>query len=130
MDKEAKIHELKEKVKKFCEERDWDQFHNIKDLALALSIETSELLELFRWKNPQEVEEVLKNKKGDIEDELALKIKNSKFNWKWELDEKHYSDLYENISDELDEGVDKLDFKKALKILKKDTDFLKYANGE
>ena len=71
MDREARIHELKEKVKKFCEERDWDQFHNIKDLALALSIETSELLEIFRWKNPQEVEEVLKNKRGDIEDELA-----------------------------------------------------------
>lgn len=71
MDEETSIHELKEKVKKFCEDRNWDQFHNIKDLALALSIEVSELLELFRWKNPQEVEEVLKNKKEDVKDEVA-----------------------------------------------------------
>jgi NTP pyrophosphatase (non-canonical NTP hydrolase) len=70
-DNEINLYELKEKIKKFCEARDWDQFHNIKDLAIALSIETSELLEIFRWKNPQEVKEVLKNKKGEVEDELA-----------------------------------------------------------
>ncbi|MDE1849063.1 MAG: nucleotide pyrophosphohydrolase [Nanoarchaeota archaeon] len=71
MDNETRIQELKEKVKKFCEARDWDQFHNIKDLAIALSIETSELLELFRWKNPHEIEEVMKNKKSEVEEELA-----------------------------------------------------------
>ncbi len=70
-DEETNLYELKEKIRKFCEDRDWDQFHNIKDLAVALSIETSELLELFRWKNPQQVEEILKNRKEDIKDELA-----------------------------------------------------------
>jgi len=72
-DEERKIHELKELIKKFCEERDWDQFHNAKDLAIALSIEASELLEIFRWKSPEEVEELFKNekKKEDIEDEMA-----------------------------------------------------------
>jgi NTP pyrophosphatase (non-canonical NTP hydrolase) len=72
-DNERKIHELKEKVKKFCDERDWDQFHNAKDLAIALSIETSELLEIFRWKSPEEVNALFENekKKEDIEDEMA-----------------------------------------------------------
>ena len=72
-DEERKIHELKELIKKFCEDRDWDQFHNAKDLAIALSIEASELLEIFRWKSPEEVEELFKNekKKEDIEDEMA-----------------------------------------------------------
>ena len=55
-DQERKIHELKEKIKEFCEERDWDQFHNAKDLAIALSVEASELLEIFTWKSPEEVE--------------------------------------------------------------------------
>ncbi len=71
MDSETRIEELKEKVKKFCDERDWDQFHNIKELAIALSIEVSELLELFRWKTPEEVKEVMKNRREDVEDEIA-----------------------------------------------------------
>ncbi len=72
-DQEIRIHELKEKIKDFCDRRDWDQFHNAKELAVALSIEASELLEIFRWKNPQEVSELFndKNKKEDIEDEMA-----------------------------------------------------------
>ena len=72
-DEERKIYELKELIKKFCDERDWDQFHNAKDLAIALSIEASELLEIFRWKNPEEVKELFENerKKEDISDEMA-----------------------------------------------------------
>jgi NTP pyrophosphatase (non-canonical NTP hydrolase) len=41
-------------LKKFRVERDWDQFHNPKDLSIALSIEANELLELFLWKKPDE----------------------------------------------------------------------------
>ncbi|MDP4012911.1 MAG: nucleotide pyrophosphohydrolase [Candidatus Nanoarchaeia archaeon] len=72
-DHEAKINDLKDKIKEFCEDRDWDQFHNAKDLAIALSIEASELLELFRWKSGNEVEELFQNekKREDIEDEMA-----------------------------------------------------------
>ena len=72
-DNERKIHELKELIKKFCEERDWDQFHNAKDLAIALSIEASELLEIFRWKNKEEAEQLLKDekKREEIGEEMA-----------------------------------------------------------
>ena len=41
------MEEIIEKLKKFRDERNWEQFHNNKDLAIALNIETSELLELF-----------------------------------------------------------------------------------
>lgn len=40
---------LKNKLKIFASERDWDQFHTPKNLAMALSVEVSELLELFQW---------------------------------------------------------------------------------
>jgi dCTP diphosphatase len=40
----------------FRDARDWAQFHNAKDLAISLSLEAAELLELFQWKNAQEVE--------------------------------------------------------------------------
>ena len=72
-DHEIKVHELKEIVRVFCEERDWEQFHNAKDLAIAISIEASELLELFRFKNPDEVKALLEDEKGreKVRDELA-----------------------------------------------------------
>lgn len=48
------IKDLMRDIDKFTQERDWDQFHNPKDLAIALSIEASELLEAFLWKKPEE----------------------------------------------------------------------------
>ena len=45
--KESDINEIMEQIVQFSEDRDWDQFHNGKDLALALSIEASELNEAF-----------------------------------------------------------------------------------
>lgn len=72
-DKITTIEELKEIVKAFCEARDWDQFHNAKDLAIALSIEAGELLEIFRWKNKDEVESIFREKESlkMVKDEMA-----------------------------------------------------------
>lgn len=54
-------------LKKFRDERDWAQFHNSKDLALALSIEAAELNELFLWKNPEEAnQEKVKEELADV----------------------------------------------------------------
>jgi hypothetical protein len=61
-------------------------------------------------------------------DDLALKIKNSKVNWKWYLDERFSTDLYELLPEELGEEIDKSDFKKAVKILKQDLEYIKYIN--
>lgn len=58
---------LTEKIKQFNKERDWDQFHNPKDLAIALNIETSELLDLFLWKRNENVNvERVKEEIADI----------------------------------------------------------------
>ena len=61
------IEEITKKLIRFRNERDWEQFHNSKDLALAISIEAGELLELFLWKNPSEADkEKIKNELADI----------------------------------------------------------------
>ncbi|AVQ34020.1 nucleotide pyrophosphohydrolase [Staphylococcus muscae] len=57
-----------DKINKFRDDRNWRQFHNEKDLALSISIEAAELLELFQWKNP---EDVVQNNRERIEEELA-----------------------------------------------------------
>ena len=46
---------LKDIVQKFCEESDWDQFHNPKDLAIGITTEASELLDIFRFKSEDEI---------------------------------------------------------------------------
>ena len=72
MDNKVVLQELKDKIKKHCEDRDWDQFHNAKDLAIGVSTEAAELLEHFRFKSEKEVEELFKDlkKKEEISDEI------------------------------------------------------------
>lgn len=59
-----------EKINRFRDERDWRQFHNEKDLALSITLEASELLELFQWKTAEETvissEERLKEELADV----------------------------------------------------------------
>jgi len=50
------MNEIIDALKKFRDERDWQQFHNPKDLSLALSIEAAELLEAFLWKRPEDAD--------------------------------------------------------------------------
>lgn len=65
------LNELIDKIKTFCEERDWDQYHNPKDLAIGISTEAAELLDLFRFKNNEEIQATVTNRREHIEDELA-----------------------------------------------------------
>ncbi len=54
------LEDIAKKIREFRDARDWAQFHNPKDMAIAISIESSELLEHFLWKNPEEVEDRIK----------------------------------------------------------------------
>ncbi len=60
-----------EKVVAFRDDRDWKQFHNPKDCAISLSLEASEFLEHFQWKNAEEVQKHLEGNLEDVSDELA-----------------------------------------------------------
>ena len=73
MDGKTTIEDLIYIVKEFCEIRDWSQYHNPKDLAIGISTEANELLEIFRFKSDNDLKEIFKNtkKKKQIENELA-----------------------------------------------------------
>jgi NTP pyrophosphatase (non-canonical NTP hydrolase) len=61
------IKQITEELIKFRNERDWEQFHNPKDLALAINIESSELLEEFLWKKAEEAKiEKVKEELADV----------------------------------------------------------------
>ena len=64
---------LMDAVRAFCEERDWDQFHTPKELAIGISTEANELLEIFRFMTDEQQAALLRDAKSreHIEDELA-----------------------------------------------------------
>ncbi|MGE5418498.1 MAG: nucleotide pyrophosphohydrolase [Accumulibacter sp.] len=62
-------------LQNFRDARNWKQFHNSKDLALAISIEAAELNELFLWKTTEESEKVDRNKlREELADILAFAL--------------------------------------------------------
>lgn len=73
MDNKATIEEMKNIVRDFCEERDWSQYHNPKDLSIGISTEANELLDIFRFKSSEQMSEIMTNadKRGKVEEELA-----------------------------------------------------------
>ena len=63
------------RINQFRDDRDWRKFHNEKDLAISISLEASELLELFQWKNSEEVvESSLKEIKEELADVLIYSL--------------------------------------------------------
>ena len=60
-------------LRTFAEERDWEKFHTPKNLAVSVSIEAAELLELVQWRTDEELREDLRTVagRGRFEDELA-----------------------------------------------------------
>lgn len=60
------------RIREFAQERDWEQFHTPKNLAMALSVEASELVEIFQWMTPDEAAAVMSGEKAqDVRDEVA-----------------------------------------------------------
>ncbi len=72
-DTEATFEMLKHRLREFNTKRDWNKYHNPKDLAVSISIESAELLENFQWQSARDAKEVAadKEKMAGISDELA-----------------------------------------------------------
>ena len=73
MDKKKTVGELKYIVQCFCEERNWDQFHNPKDLAIGISTEANELMDIFRFKSEEQMKQTFLNtqRREHVEEEIA-----------------------------------------------------------
>lgn len=102
------IQQLTAKIRQFTEERDWDQFHNPKDLAIALSLEASELLEAFLWKSPEEA------KVEKVREELADVI-----NYALLIADKYQLDVEQIVLDKLARNAEKYPVEKARGTAKK-----------
>jgi len=56
------LKKINQKIKNFVKERDWDQFHSPKNLSMALSVEASELVEIFQWLKESDLKKSRKGK--------------------------------------------------------------------
>jgi NTP pyrophosphatase (non-canonical NTP hydrolase) len=110
MDDKTNIKELKELVREFCEERDWDQYHNAKDLAIGIITESSELLEHFRFKSGNEVDDLFKEKfkKEEVSEELADVLF-----FVLRFAEKYHIDLSEELKKKLQKNAQKYPIEKS-----------------
>jgi NTP pyrophosphatase (non-canonical NTP hydrolase) len=101
----TEIDEIIEALVKFRNERDWAQFHDTKNLAVALSIEAAELNELFLWKDLKESEQINREK---IKEELA-----DVFAYAFLLAEKHHLDVRQIVLDKIKKNGEKYPVDKA-----------------
>jgi len=97
---------------RFRDERDWAQFHNPKDLALAINIEAGELLEVFLWKKPEEADI------DKVKEELA-----DVFAYAFLLADRYGLDVRELVLNKIEKNTKKYPIEKSLGNSKKYTDF-------
>jgi NTP pyrophosphatase (non-canonical NTP hydrolase) len=71
LDAEGALLELRDALRQFAADRDWDQFHSPKNLATALTVEAAELLEHFQWLKDGPPAELLPEKLAEVREELA-----------------------------------------------------------
>lgn len=105
------ITELTQALIAFRDERDWEQYHNAKDLALGLSIEAAELNELFLWKKAEEVD--VDRLKEELADVLAYALL---------LAHKHQLDIRTIVLDKIQLNAQKYPIDKARGSARKYTD--------
>ena len=70
-DKVIPIQTIKNKIKKFVKERDWEQYHSPKNLSMSLAIEAAELMEIFQWVTDEQSFKLNKKQRIELEDEMA-----------------------------------------------------------
>jgi NTP pyrophosphatase (non-canonical NTP hydrolase) len=108
MDKYNKI--IQELIQ-FRDDRDWEQFHDSKNLALAITLEAAELNELFLWKKDDEVENINKDRlKEEIADILSFTFL---------LAEKHNLDVFDIVFEKIKKNAEKYPVDKAKGTAKK-----------
>lgn len=107
----GEIKALMNEIDDFTRERDWNQFHNPKDLALALSIEASELLEAFLWKKSEDADiEKVKEELADV------------FNYAFLMASKYGFDVEEIVREKMEKNAAKYPVEKSRGVATKYTD--------
>lgn len=105
MDSSEKYQNLVARIKKFCEDRDWSQFHDPKNLAISLNLEASEVLELYQWTKDNQLKP---ERAAKINEELA-----DVMYWLIMLSNHYKIDLVDALDKKMDQNEEKYPVEKA-----------------
>ena len=101
----TKYKQITEKLIQFRDDREWSQFHDSRNLALALMLEASELNELFLWKKDDEIENISQERlKEELADVLCYAVL---------LAEKHNLDIFDIMDEKIKKNNEKYPVEKA-----------------
>jgi dCTP diphosphatase len=109
---------IQSRLKKFAEERDWEQFHSPKNITMALSVEVAELVEIFQWSNSGGLDEI---NDPDIKVQIEKEIADI-FNYLLKLTDMLDIDLEKAALNKIDENDAKYPVEKFKGISKKYSD--------
>ncbi len=72
-DEMTRVKQLKDEIKKFVDEREWNKYHHPKELAISIAIEAAELLEIFQWDEKVDIQHIKSDEKtmSKIKEEVA-----------------------------------------------------------
>ncbi len=113
----SSLRALRDRLRRFASERDWDQFHAPKNLAMALSVEAAELLEHFQWLREEESRNLSAKQLARVREELADVLL-----YLVRLADKLGVDLFEAASDKMKRNARKYPVRKARGTSRKYTD--------
>lgn len=104
------LEKVKKELKNFSSDRDWDQFHSVKNLAMALSVECSELLEIFQWMSEEDSNQIKNSpeKLQNVRDEIA-----DVFVYLMRISEKLNIDLELAVTEKMIKNAEKYPIEKA-----------------
>ena len=111
----ADIRELQERYADFKEERNWEKFHQPKNIAMSISIEASELMELFQWKDNISIEKIKQDEElmAGVKEELADVILYS-----LSMAQRLNIDIEKAVEEKLEENRERFDEETAKQITK------------
>ena len=113
----SELSNLRELLRQFAADRDWDQFHSPKNLASALTVEAAELLEQFQWLTEEQSKQLVPDAAARVRDELA-----DVFIYTVRLADKLNVDLFGAAHDKIASNAQKYPIEKARGLAKKYTD--------
>jgi dCTP diphosphatase len=111
------LNEMRERLRAFAAERDWDQFHTPKNLAAALTVEAAELLEHFQWLTDEQSRDLPPEVRARVSAELA-----DVFGYLIRLADKLNIDLIAVTRDKISQNAEKYPIEKSRGSAKKYTD--------
>lgn len=119
-EKKMDLKKINTEIEKLVDERDWDKFHSVKNLSMALSVESSELMEIFQWMTEEQSNQVRNDPKtlAKLEDEVA-----DVFVYLMRIVSKSHIDLEQAVFNKLKKNAEKYPIEKSKGNAKKYNEF-------